>query len=505
MPVSLSSLGGSSITPFSPAFVYNFSSETSGAEVVLDLTSTISAGTYVLSGTTRGRFAPYSAVLKDSSNNIVGSANFSSVSQGTYGSTNNGSFSGNITASAPFSKIVFKGRNGAQVFFDSTAPTSPAYHISLVSGTRDKSTTDLIGKLILDSGAIVKTNGPSSLPAGQYKVGGAEWYFNNKYYVMTQSITGNPTGSTNTIRIQEWDFTTQAWTQKASSNPSTISMQAYATFYDDPYYNRVWVFKNGTVMIYNHYMFNTNASGTPTYGVKAWRFDGSSLSGISPVSTYNFFRGSSSYNPTNDEWIHFGFGDWGWSTPNENIKITNAGSVSRMYGSSRTSNGSNGIGLVQNAASPKITFCGMLGSYFGSDYFSGWTNDGGLTGSAYTTNSTTPTNYGWGANILSNAMSCYIGTFNGSSNMYFVTEAGQNDKRTIIAQHPIATTTSANYNLLFNFTYADFNNSNQIAYDSNYVSHLQPINSTQVGLFVYNRNSVNANMAVVPFPVTVTL
>lgn len=501
-PLSLSGSGG--VTPFDAPFQYNFPSEQTGSEVVLDLTNTIGSGTYTFSGKANGRQVPTFIELKDSSGTSVGSGSLS-TSQGTWGEVNTGTYTGNITATAGFSKIIFKGTNGGVVQFSSSAPTAPSYHVTISAGTRNSSTSDFIGKLATGNNVIIKTDGPTSLPAGQYKIGGAEWYFNNKYYQMTQSITGNPTGSTNTIRVLEWDFSTQSWTTITSANPSTIGMNSSATFYSSSYHNRVFVFKNGTVIIYNHYMFNTNGSGTATYAIRAWRFDGSSLSSVTPNSSNNFFLGSSSYNAVNDEWIHFPFGGWGWSNPNEISRLTNSGGVSRMYMSSRTSNSSNGTGLVQNSATPKIIFAGMLGSYYGADYISSWSADGGLTGSSYTTNSTSPHWYGFGSNFLNNPYTTYIGTFNGVSNCYIGVEAND-DIKIIVGPHPIASATSASYSLIFTFDTTSYTGPNRTLLGSNYHAQIQPINSTEIGLFLRPKNDyISGNLYAIPFPSTVSL
>lgn len=491
--------GGASSSPFDAPFQFNFNGGEFGQTVTLDLTNTVGAGSYTFSGVANYQSVPYGVQLLDASGTVVGSGTFS-VSQGSLNTENSGSYNGSITATSAFTKIKFYGDGGNIVRFSSTVPTTPNYHISISSGSRTESNTTWETKIFSDANKVTLGAGPTTVPSGFYICG---WYWNQKFYAMTQSIEGNPTGSTNTVRIYAWNYSTQSWSASlASGNGSTIGKNNFATFYQSKLHNIIFPFKNGKVMIYNSYMFNTNGSGTPDYAGSAWTFDmnTNSLSGTS-VTGASLFYGASAYNPTNDEWYHQPQRSGGYGTANQQwARIQN--DYTNTYMSTNYQNQSGGVLMAcQNAANPKIAanLSNYSQGYLSAESALAWST-GSLT-SSYTTNSTTHGNYGWMAQNLNsfNGTKSVQTTFNGVSNILLA--IGTSSTETSFVGGPYQfPTSSAGYQQVG--PYGSINNFGQ-AGGTNYYS-IQPINSTQYGIVKYNDFTGNT-AEVVPFPPSVTL
>jgi hypothetical protein len=488
-----STSGGGSTSPFDAPFQYNFSSETKGSTVTLDLTNTVSAGSYTFRGVAEPYYAPNYVQLLDSTNTVVGSGSLSKTN-GSLGTTNSATYLGSVTASSAFSKIKFYNSTGQQVMFSSTVPTTPNYHIIISSGSRTEATSLFLTKLLSDSNATAFTTTSTSAPAGTPFL---EWVFNNKYYVMTQSITGNPTGSTNTIRIYAWDFSTNSWSSAlASTNPSTIGMNSYATFYNGS--NSYWIFKNGKIMIYNHYMYNTSNSGTPVQANRAWTFDmnTNSLSSHIPSSVSMLTYGCGSYNPTNDEWYHLpdrgSFGNGGYyitriknDMTTENMGISN--NVYQTYG----------FVMAENSANPKIAAAWIAqgNNYWVGGEVASWSNGNTFPTSINITYSTNPNNYAYTEGV---------GQINGVVSTIFGQSAWIGVSRSKDFNFYTSPSVSTSSTLYSRNTASYFGSGS----NSGYWNHIQPINSTSHGYVRYlslveSSGAVGGN--VVPFPTSITM
>lgn len=498
---SLSSSGG--VTPFDSPFQYNFSSEVKGSYIDLDLQSEIPAGTYQFSGVAAGFQGPSRIQLLNSSNTIVGSGSMSGSGGGGWDATNSATYLGNITANQGFSKLRFLGNSsGSQVKFQSNAPTVPSYHVIIAAGSRSISNEKIMNRIFASANNIVTyANSPTTVPAGQNVIPGMEWFYNGSYYTMTQTIVGNPTGSTNTIIVLKWDYTSQTWTQVASTNPSAIGMQSFATFYNDGYYNRPWVFKNGRVVIYNSYMFNTSGSGTPTYATNAWVFNctNNSLSSLSLPNTAILQTGSSAYNPTNDEWFHFpSRGNFGVNN-SYLARIPNSGSITST--STQASNyNSQAAVFVENNATPKISISYQNSQGYGQAQ-SATSFASGFTTSLYNTNGSQGS-YTAIHQFGDNNTTLNVGTFNSISDYYLTGLIWDSNYKFGGGTYTFPAG-AAGYTQLapydtYSLTEDDLNDS--------YRYTLMPIDGNQYGLIKRPKTySSGLSTFIIPFPTTVTL
>lgn len=381
---------GGAVTPLSAPFSYNFAAAVSGTYVDVDLTDSIPAGTYTVSGVANTKKQPRRVQLLNASGTIVGSAT-TTYSGGSWTSVNNSAtYTCTITTTQAFTKVRFLGSlEGSVVYFPSTAPTG-AYHLLISPGTRTLTDVSLFDTMATQTGATVYTNHPTAVPEGNLL---HSWVFGGKYYVMTGSVGSSsvPTsGTLNNIKVFAWNYATSTWSASLATTrtPTTIGLNNYAVLMTTNGSVADYQFKNGKIVIKFSSIKNADAQTTISTPSGAWIFDSvnNTLTGLNAGTTL-LNPGAAAYNPTNDEWyilsglISNGGGTYSTSSIS---KLTNTVSIDSMVVNPLAFPAVGDYGgtleiYCEDAASPKVL--AMAGDSSGQLYLfainsGGWSSGG---------------------------------------------------------------------------------------------------------------------------------
>lgn len=350
----------SSVTPINGAFDYNFTTNSWAPAVTVDFTDAVPGGTYTISGVSQGGFPVWKVQLL--SGTSVVAEGLTTYTTGTYGVTNESTYTVAVTSSASFNKIKFIGLNGIQsVKFESTNPTG-TFHIALRPGTRTLSARSIFQK-IRDAGEGANYNiSAVTLPTGN---GYAFWIYNAKLYVWygTQAVSATPTSATvNTQGIRAYNFATSSWESPlVTFNSSILGVNTWATLASNSLntsFMSQYVFKNGNVLIRLGRMLNTDGTNTTSYGTYSFFFNLSAATvtnkNASIPNNSALLNGAMSYVPSSDTWYATGYSNNG-AYNNAVLKITNAGTISTLFTTTNDQSASFGFLWVEDSATPKLS------------------------------------------------------------------------------------------------------------------------------------------------------